>query len=136
MLRFRSLILIRNNVFFSHRVASPEEEANQRPYILAIIGDAIAAGTLPIAPVDPAPVVSADNDLKVECRVPKMCNYDLTVLRMKKGLANDRGKLASFRKGVRWALLSAMKIWEPERVSGLPGLDASDAKWIGELQSP
>eukprot|EP00972_Heterocapsa_arctica_P072283 10676883-Heterocapsa_arctica.AAC.1 len=36
-------------------------------------------------------------------------------------------------KGVRWALWTAMKIWEPERVSGLPHLDASDAKWIGEL---
>eukprot|EP00972_Heterocapsa_arctica_P082549 12164254-Heterocapsa_arctica.AAC.1 len=28
-----------------------------------------------------------------------------------------------------------MNIWEPERVSGLPGLDAPDAKWIGELHS-
>eukprot|EP00972_Heterocapsa_arctica_P019697 2906408-Heterocapsa_arctica.AAC.1 len=69
---------------FSNRLASPEEEANQRPFIPAIIGDAKLAGSLPIALADPAPVVPADDDLKVECRVPKMGNYDLSVLRMNK----------------------------------------------------
>eukprot|EP00972_Heterocapsa_arctica_P018219 2691312-Heterocapsa_arctica.AAC.1 len=80
-----------------------------------------------------------------------MGNYDLTCLRMKKApdgydypivddntafnqfLDNDRSQLVSFRKGVRWALLSAMKIWEPERWSGLADLNDSDAKWICEL---
>eukprot|EP00972_Heterocapsa_arctica_P115342 16447197-Heterocapsa_arctica.AAC.1 len=48
-------------------------------------------------------------------------------------LPGDRGKLASFRKGLRWALLSSSKIWEPEHVSSFPGLDASDAKWVRGL---
>eukprot|EP00972_Heterocapsa_arctica_P061344 9045020-Heterocapsa_arctica.AAC.1 len=50
-----------------------------------------------------------------------------------KFLAGDRSKLASFRKGVRWALMSAIKIWEPKRILGLLSLDASDARWVGEL---
>eukprot|EP00972_Heterocapsa_arctica_P025257 3720705-Heterocapsa_arctica.AAC.1 len=80
-----------------------------------------------------------------------MGNYDLEILRMKrfpdgyeyptvddnsaldKFLHDDRGELASFRKGVRWALMSASKIWEPECVSSLPSLDASDTKWVREL---
>eukprot|EP00972_Heterocapsa_arctica_P027965 4113512-Heterocapsa_arctica.AAC.1 len=82
-----------------------------------------------------------------------MGNYALSVLRMRrcsdgydyptvddnsafdKFLSDDRGKLASFRKGVRWALLSASKIWEPQRVSSLPSLDGSDAKWVRGLHA-
>eukprot|EP00972_Heterocapsa_arctica_P016459 2429336-Heterocapsa_arctica.AAC.1 len=29
--------------------------------------------------------------------------------------------------------MSSRKIWEPDRISGLPAFDASDARWIGEL---
>eukprot|EP00972_Heterocapsa_arctica_P022470 3305235-Heterocapsa_arctica.AAC.1 len=29
--------------------------------------------------------------------------------------------------------MSSTKIWEPDRISGLPEFDASDARWIGEL---
>eukprot|EP00972_Heterocapsa_arctica_P040565 5977434-Heterocapsa_arctica.AAC.1 len=50
-------------------------------------------------------------------------------------LPGDCTKLVSFRKGARWALMSSMKTWEPDRISGLPEFDASDAQWIGELHN-
>eukprot|EP00972_Heterocapsa_arctica_P081472 12009408-Heterocapsa_arctica.AAC.1 len=82
-----------------------------------------------------------------------MGNYNLSILRMKKALncydyptvddnsvfhkfiPDDRSKLASFRKGLRWALMSSTRIWEPELISSLPEFDASDARWIGELHT-
>eukprot|EP00972_Heterocapsa_arctica_P066793 9855793-Heterocapsa_arctica.AAC.1 len=48
-------------------------------------------------------------------------------------LPTDRGKLASYRKGVRWALMSATRLFEPDLYSSFPSFDASDARWIGEL---
>eukprot|EP00972_Heterocapsa_arctica_P028093 4132971-Heterocapsa_arctica.AAC.1 len=74
-----------------------------------------------------------------------MGNYDTACLRMFRAnnnydyptvddnsafdrfLPGERGKLASFCKGVRWALMTSMKIWESDRISGLPEFDASDA---------
>eukprot|EP00972_Heterocapsa_arctica_P004926 730015-Heterocapsa_arctica.AAC.1 len=50
-------------------------------------------------------------------------------------LPTERGKLASFRKGVRWAIMSSIRLWEPDRCSSLPAFDASDARWIGELHN-
>eukprot|EP00972_Heterocapsa_arctica_P073965 10917292-Heterocapsa_arctica.AAC.2 len=48
-------------------------------------------------------------------------------------LSTEYGKLASYRKGLRWSLMTAIRLFEPERCSSLPSFDNSDAKWIAGL---
>eukprot|EP00972_Heterocapsa_arctica_P113802 16439178-Heterocapsa_arctica.AAC.1 len=103
---------------FSGRTSTPEEENNQCPDLPAIIGDWMDTDLAKVCPVNPPPVVPADNDLDVEVRVRKYGNYNMSILRMTKAspnsyeyptvddnsafdkfLSDSRGKLASFRKG-------------------------------------
>eukprot|EP00972_Heterocapsa_arctica_P019794 2919978-Heterocapsa_arctica.AAC.1 len=89
---------------FSLRTSTPEEEAAQLP----AINSGLILADLPKYPnSNPDPVTIADNDLKVEARVPRWGNYDMACLRLVKFLPGERSKLASFRKGVRWALMSS-----------------------------
>eukprot|EP00972_Heterocapsa_arctica_P008609 1258509-Heterocapsa_arctica.AAC.1 len=48
-------------------------------------------------------------------------------------LKDDHSKLATYRKGLRRALMSSVRLREPGRYSSLPELKASDAQWIVEL---
>eukprot|EP00972_Heterocapsa_arctica_P051463 7569946-Heterocapsa_arctica.AAC.1 len=48
-------------------------------------------------------------------------------------LRGDRNKLASYRKGVRWSLMTSTRLREPDKFSDLPTMNASDAQWIAEL---
>eukprot|EP00972_Heterocapsa_arctica_P036152 5319043-Heterocapsa_arctica.AAC.1 len=47
---------------------------------------------------------------------------------------NDCSRLASYRRCARWALISAIRVFEPECVITLD-IHASDARWFGELRS-
>eukprot|EP00972_Heterocapsa_arctica_P061147 9016370-Heterocapsa_arctica.AAC.1 len=58
-------------------------------------------------------------------------NVDHTVIN--DFLRGEHGKLATYRKGLRWALMSSTRLREPSRFSDLPAMEASDAQWIVAL---
>eukprot|EP00972_Heterocapsa_arctica_P067001 9888520-Heterocapsa_arctica.AAC.1 len=45
-------------------------------------------------------------------------------------LRGDRSKLATYRKGARWSLMTSVRLREPNKFSSLPAMHASDAQWI------
>eukprot|EP00972_Heterocapsa_arctica_P039796 5864141-Heterocapsa_arctica.AAC.1 len=44
-------------------------------------------------------------------------------------LFGEYSKLATYRKGLRWALMTSVRLREPNRFSSLPAMVASDAQW-------
>eukprot|EP00972_Heterocapsa_arctica_P071247 10524382-Heterocapsa_arctica.AAC.1 len=48
-------------------------------------------------------------------------------------LQDDRSKLATYRKGVRWSLMTSVRLREPSKFLSLPAINSSDAQWIVEL---
>eukprot|EP00972_Heterocapsa_arctica_P063005 9295349-Heterocapsa_arctica.AAC.1 len=123
------------------RVASTQELENLSPDISAQRVFALSSQV----PIRYPPPVTVAEDLKVDPHVLCVGAYDKACLRMTKAannheyptlvdnsaidsfLKNDCSKLASYRKGVRWSLMTSTSLREPNKFFELPDINASDA---------
>eukprot|EP00972_Heterocapsa_arctica_P096050 14169256-Heterocapsa_arctica.AAC.1 len=128
------------------RVATPEEFEHKYPDLIDARFQRLYDSTVLVLR-SPDPVTVSQN-INVDAHILNMGQYDKVILKyvtaankhayptlyhnplMDDYLVKDRSKLGTWRKGLRWSLMTSVRLREPRFVLSLPSVNASDATWI------